>query len=218
MNPFDFIRNPILWIEMISKYRATHIQAPDFAYELTARKWPENGLTLDINLSSLEHAINAAEPIQSASMNHFYDTFAPLGLPPNVIKPTYGLAEHTVFVCQGGTQHLHVNKQVLEEQGKIEMLDDDDDDNQNRKEMIGCGYPRKTPDLDLRIVNTDTLEELPDGHVGEIWLSSPSKALGYYGANEASNQVFEAQLVSSSINEDQGKKARTLYLRTGDLG
>lgn len=55
--------------------------------------------------------INAAEPVDGNSLDAFIRTFRPLGLrgPPKdgdeghgVVFPTYGLAEHTVFVCGGG--------------------------------------------------------------------------------------------------------------------
>ena len=39
MSPLTFIKNPSLWMEMSSKYKATHTQAPNFAYKLTARKF-----------------------------------------------------------------------------------------------------------------------------------------------------------------------------------
>lgn len=58
--------------------------------------------------------INAAEPVDSAAISEFYDTFGPLGLPRGVVIPTYGLAEHTVFVCSGGRTLLHLDKASLE--------------------------------------------------------------------------------------------------------
>lgn len=42
------------------------------------------------------------------------ETFGPYGLREGVIKPTYGLAEHTVFVCSGGEQRLTVDRGALE--------------------------------------------------------------------------------------------------------
>ena len=45
--------------------------------------------------------INAAEPVDAAALDNFIETFRPFGLPEHVVYPTYGLAEHTVFVCSG---------------------------------------------------------------------------------------------------------------------
>ncbi len=39
MSPISFIKNPVLWIQLMSRYKATHTQAPDFAYALAARKF-----------------------------------------------------------------------------------------------------------------------------------------------------------------------------------
>ena len=50
--------------------------------------------------------INAAEPVEVADMKAFYSAFEQYGLNTGVIYPTYGLAEHTVYVCSNGKQVL----------------------------------------------------------------------------------------------------------------
>jgi hypothetical protein len=77
-----------------------------------------------LDLSSVRHMINAAEPVDGPSLDAFTAAFRPLGLRcapspaddpssssiisndgeegSGVVFPTYGLAEHTVFVCGGG--------------------------------------------------------------------------------------------------------------------
>lgn len=69
----------------------------------------------------MQHLINAAEPIDAGDLEAFDATFGGArtegggcGLPRGVVFPTYGLAEHTVFVCSGGTQRLRVDKRALE--------------------------------------------------------------------------------------------------------
>ena len=39
LSPVSFIRDPPLWVRLISRHRGTHMQAPNFAYALTARKF-----------------------------------------------------------------------------------------------------------------------------------------------------------------------------------
>lgn len=51
----------------------------------------------------MRHIINAAEPVDIAAISAFYEDFVPFGLHPNCIVPTYGLAEHTVYVCSAET-------------------------------------------------------------------------------------------------------------------
>uniref|UniRef100_A0A7S4I4Q8 AMP-dependent synthetase/ligase domain-containing protein n=1 Tax=Odontella aurita TaxID=265563 RepID=A0A7S4I4Q8_9STRA len=117
MSPLTFLQRPMMWIEAVSKYGGTHLQAPNFAFKLTARKFdPKSYPPGWLKLNSVRHIINGAEPCTSSSMDAFQDAFGVYGLRGEVMFPTYGLAEHTVFVCSGGTQRLRVRKRELEVQ------------------------------------------------------------------------------------------------------
>ena len=48
----------------------------------------------------------------------------------------------------------------------------------NRHRLRSCGLPG--PGVELRIVDTDTLEDLPVGEVGEIWIRSGQVMKGYW--------------------------------------
>jgi acyl-CoA synthetase (AMP-forming)/AMP-acid ligase II len=206
MSPLSFLQRPMLWIEAVSKYQATHCQAPNFAFKLTARKFQaSNYVNKPLKLKSLKHIINAAEPVDEEGMKVFKKEFEPFGL-GNVIFPTYGLAEHTVFVCSGGTQIIGVVKEKLEVDGEVVLSDTKDSDAISR--LVGCGYPARQG-VDVRIVNRETCNELGEGKVGEIWVSSPSKAAGYFRKGPETKAEFQATL------EGNGEKR---FLRTGDLG
>ncbi|KAG7386653.1 hypothetical protein PHYPSEUDO_015437 [Phytophthora pseudosyringae] len=220
LSPFSFIRDPCLWLRLVSKHRATHLQAPNFAYSLLARK--SDRLTVGVprgehvDLSSVRHMINGAEPIQGEAIDNFYRAFSPFGLPAGVVKPTYGLAEHTVYVCGGGQQRLWVDKQALESNRVFRVVEKSNTAGPV-KEMIGCGAPsRKDYGIDVRVVDAETGEEKPEGETGEIWISSASKAQGYYHvwhgeeSSKQSTEAFEAKVVGDT----EGKT----FLRTGDLG
>ena len=118
LSPISFLKNPVQWIKSMSEFGATHTQAPNFAYALVTRKYLEMHAaarqSMKLDLSTLQHMINAAEPVDDDALNMFFETFSPFGLPPNVIFPTYGLAESTVFVCSGGSQRLEVVRASLE--------------------------------------------------------------------------------------------------------
>lgn len=206
MSPITFIKNPPLWLQLISKYKATHIQAPNFAYLLTARKFTQNNVNLD--LSSLRHMFNAAEPVTEMAINRFLEVTSKYGVKAESMKPGYGLAEHVVYVCDGGKLKLKVNKQILETTNTVEILKDDDD-NIPFTIVMGCGKPNKNPSIDLRIVDINLLQTLGEDKVGEVWINSPSKADGYYNLEELSKEDFHCKL-----NEKESAE----YLRTGDLG
>jgi acyl-CoA synthetase (AMP-forming)/AMP-acid ligase II len=206
MSPLSFLQRPMLWMEAVSKYQATHLQAPNFAFKLTARKsTPEK-----LDLSSVRHVINGAEPVDEDSMESFYKAFGKSGLREHVIFPTYGLAEHTVFVCSGGKQRLSVSKRALEVDGLVTIVDDNGSNSNSSdvSRLVGCGYPARHG-VDVKIVNTDH-EALEDNIVGEIWIHSPSKAAGYFDKPEQSKEDFHAHL--------KGRQSTDGYLRSGDLG
>jgi acyl-CoA synthetase (AMP-forming)/AMP-acid ligase II len=223
MSPLTFLQRPMIWMEAISQFKATHLQAPNFAYKLTARKFQEQltktgrPLASLMDVSSVRHAINAAEPVDVESMTSFYKSFEPYGL-QRVIFPTYGLAEHTVFVCSGGKQVLHVNKEELEVHGRVKVLTKEDTEaaSESVSVMVGCGYP-SSQQIDVQIVKHDGLDNesgafadvLKEDCVGEIWIRSPSKAAGYYGKPQETQEDFHALL--PGLDQDG-------YLRTGDLG
>lgn len=174
---------------------------------------------MSLNLASVRHVINAAEPVDEESLNVFYKTFTPFGFTPGVIYPTYGLAEHTVFVCSGGKQRLSVDKHELEVNGIVKVVSDSDRTILGGiSRLVGCGFP-SSQRVDVKIVKAE--DEVENDHegssfssvdedvVGEIWISSPSKAAGYYHKEVETKHDFEASLHGDSV---------TRYLRTGDLG
>jgi acyl-CoA synthetase (AMP-forming)/AMP-acid ligase II len=98
---------------------------------------------------------------------------------------------------------------------------------------VSCSVVSKLYDITIKIVDTETFEELEEGKVGEIWINSPSKALGYFGQIEKTKEIFQAKIsktlptsttpfssTSSCVNDEfTFSDATTVdYLRTGDLG
>lgn len=230
MSPIAFLQRPIGWLEAVSEYRGTHLQAPNFAFGLTARKFNAEeyynglgGLTVNedgkqvkpLDLSSIQHIVNGAEPVTEKSMSVFEKQFAPFGLPSGVIFPTYGLAEHTVFVCSGGKGKIAVKKKELEEDNKIIVVDQIGAQKpEGTNYFIGCGFPINQ-NIDVRIVDPVRRVSLPDGTVGEIWVNSPSKAIKYYGKD-----VKETKAEFHALLENMKDTSMKFggYLRSGDLG
>jgi acyl-CoA synthetase (AMP-forming)/AMP-acid ligase II len=229
MSPIAFLQRPMAWMEAVSEYRATHLQAPNFAFGLTARKFEPDGYynglggettnkdgkkVKPLDLSCLQHVINGAEPVTVNSIKAYEKAFKPFGLrtEPSVIFPTYGLAEHTVFVCSGGQGKLQVKKKDLEQEGKAVIIDDGAVS--DTVTLVGCGFPQNQ-NIDVRIVEPVSRRLLPDDRVGEIWVNSPSKALKYYG-KDAKETEEEFHAIIENMKEASIKFGG--FLRTGDLG
>jgi len=232
MSPLTYLQRPAMWIEAVSKYRGTHLQVPNFALKLTARKFDKSkyastggSTAATIDLSSVKHIINAAEPVTEESIEAFCDVFCPFGLDKNVIYPTYGLAEHTVFVCSGGKQRLTVSKHALEIDGIVKQVNaaNATGDDTTTSRLIGCGYPAKQ-NVDVQIVSPESFAALGQDLVGEIWIRSDSKAAGYYNKSFETKRDFCALIGNTNVLKDTGNDSSVVvdtskgYLRSGDLG
>jgi acyl-CoA synthetase (AMP-forming)/AMP-acid ligase II/aryl carrier-like protein len=129
-SPLDFLKAPLSWLELASKHRATHLQAPNFAYALAARRAREaaargggGGGMPRLDLSTVRHAFNAAEPVTLGALRDFAAAFCgPAGFPPHALAPGYGLAENCVYVCDGGTRVVWVAREALESANMARVL------------------------------------------------------------------------------------------------
>lgn len=191
-SPMTFIKNPLLWLETISKYRGTHSAGPNFSFELVVRRLEvEKNKIRKYDLSSMIFLMIAAEPVRQKTLKRFIELTSPYGLSQYVMAPGYGLAENCVFVsCAYG-------------EGKPIVVD--------WQGRVCCGYvnPNDT-DVNIRIVDPETGEEQKEsGKEGEIWISSPSAGIGYWGREELSESTFR-----NKLENHPGAS----YTRTGDLG
>lgn len=69
------------------------------------------------------------------------------------------------------------------------------------------------------IVDPIGTDELPDGHVGEIWLQGNNIGRGYWGRPEDTEKVFHARLGARQPKGHAGEAdIEGDWLRTGDMG
>ncbi|MBC7983801.1 MAG: fatty acyl-AMP ligase, partial [Candidatus Obscuribacterales bacterium] len=204
MAPVAFLQRPIRWLRAISRYRPHVSGAPNFAYDLCVDKIPA-AQREGLDLSSWTVAFNGAEPIRHATLERFVDAFAPYGFKAKSFYPCYGMAEATLIVSGGAASqppnYKWVDKARLAQQSIVE------DDKTRGQALVGCGSARLGQTI--RIVDVATHTPCPEGAVGEIWLSGPSVAEGYWDRPELNEEVFNAHIVGSNAGP---------YLRTGDLG
>lgn len=206
MSPFAFIKRPMHWLGAISRYKGTHSQAPNFAYDHCVRKIsPEQRSTLD--LSSWRAAGNAAEPINPKVLESFLEAFKSCGFRAQAFCPAYGLAEDTLLVSSSRQTDAPVlcklDAAALE---KNRIVDASKHDFIVRT-VVGCG--RLVGNTLVAIVNPETLTKCAPDQVGEIWVSDPSVAQGYWNRLEETERTFGAHLA------DTGEGP---FLRTQDLG
>ena len=209
-SPTSFIQRPALWLETITKYRATASSAPNFAYEHCLRPGRISQAILEqLDLSSLKILMAAAEPIKPSVYRTFLQTFQPYGLKPESFVVAYGLAENTLAVSAYGRNILSLNKTALA-CGQVRPTEEVSEVG-SATHILSCGRP--LGDNEVAIVDPDSLHRVAEGQVGEIWVTGASRCVGYWKRPEVSHEIFEANIVGDTVADP----ARP-FLRTGDMG
>ena len=206
MPPASFLQYPNLWLSAVTKYKGTCIGAPNFAYDLCARRvTPEQMVSLD--LSTVDLAYCGSEPIRASTIETFSRTFRHAGFQSSAFYPCYGLAEATLFATGG--RKIDPPTVIFVSAAKLEanQVEEAGVTFENARTIVGCG--RAWLDEQLVIVNPDTRCLCPIGEVGEIWIAGRHIAQGYWNNTVESDRVFNANLAADRT---------TQYLRTGDFG
>jgi fatty-acyl-CoA synthase len=219
MSPTAFIRRPHRWINALSdasRHGRVVTAAPNFAYELTAQRGlPAPGA--DIDLSNVVMIIGS-EPVSMPAITAFNEAFAPYGLPRTAIKPSYGIAEATLFVAtidpDVEATVLHLGREQLGAGRAVPVAPDAPD----AVAAVSCG--RVARSLWAVIVDAETGQELPDGHIAEIWLHGDNVTAGYWNRPDETRRVFGARLRCRLAQGSHAERAPIdgVWLRTGDLG
>jgi fatty acid CoA ligase FadD28 len=206
-SPVAFLSRPARWLQLLASHPHAFSAGPNFAFEVAARKVSDEELA-GCDLGDVIGIINGSERVQPATLKRFTDRFAPYHLPAKALRPSYGMAEATVYlvVRQAGEppRTVHFDSGELAA-GRAEPCE-----SPYGTALVSYGVPRSPI---LRIVDPDTCVERPAGTIGEIWAHGDNIAAGYWGKPEETAQTFGAELSSSS----PAIPARP-WLRTGDLG
>lgn len=204
MSPLDFLSNPFKWLRLLSDKRATASAGPNFAYDLCARRVTDEERST-IDLSGWRVAVNGAEPVRADTLHRFYERFSPCGFRMEAFKPSYGLAESTLYICganKSGPSVLHVDKHELEK-GVVKTASNS---LSSTRSLVSCGIPAK--DVKLKIVDGQSTEDMGEDRVGEIWLWHTSSSSGYWNQPDKNKEIF-----SLFTKDDKGP-----LVRTGDVG
>ena len=167
------------------------------------RRRPSSVLELDLSRWSV--AFNGAEPVRPDTLDRFAHAFAPAGFRREAFLPCYGLAEATLLVSGSPPSHspvvLSVDAAAL---GRDEIAEQSGV-NEGRQ-LAGSGQVA----AGHRVVVVDAATSMPcaQNRVGEIWVTGPSVACGYWKQPTETQKVFRAML-----DDSDGP-----FLRTGDLG
>ncbi|ORV94334.1 acyl-CoA synthetase [Mycobacterium interjectum] len=205
-SPVAFLERPARWVQALARNPHAFSAAPNFAYDLAARKTTEADLA-GLDLGGVVGIISGAERVEPATLQRFVDRFAHFNFRDHMVRPSYGLAEATVFVTAGtwsdSSGAVHFDAAELSA-GRVQRCAED-----TGTALVKYKVPQSPT---LRIVDSDG-RECPPGVVGEIWIHGPNVADGYWGKPPEEQRCFGAVLAEPSPGTPEGP-----WLRTGDLG
>lgn len=203
--PASLARNPLGWLHLLTRHRATVSMAPNFAFAQCVSRMTESSLE-GLDLSCLKVMINAAEPVRLETMQRFISAFAGSGFDPAAFRVAYGLAEATLLASSGWNRReplaINVDRAALVAKSVVAVVETSD----NNRRLVSSGVP--CGDLHIAIVDPESREELSGPRVGEIWLKGSSVCQGFWRRPGDTEAVFGAMT----------SKGEGPYLRTGDLG
>ncbi len=205
MEPHAFVQQPLRWLRLLSRYPGAVAAAPNFAFDYCVDRVREEDRD-GLSLGRVAVLINGSEPVRAQTVQRFHQAFAGAGLLRSVMRPSYGLAEATVFVaaCPAGEEPaVTAFDRVALAAGRGQVVEP----GAAATQLVACG---RTVGQDIAIVDPVTRCRVPDQCVGEVWVRGPNVGQGYFGRVRDSDGVFGAVLAGG---EDAGG-----WLRTGDLG
>jgi long-chain fatty acid adenylyltransferase FadD28 len=206
-SPVSFLQQPARWMHLLARNSHALSAAPNFAFELAARKTSDDDMA-GLDLGNVLSILNGSERVQPATLQRFTERFACFNLQDRVLRPSYGMAEATLYVStrEAGQppQIVHFESENLTAGHAKRRASG------GGTSLVSYGVPRSPM---VRIVDPETSSECPSGTTGEIWVHGGNVATGYWQKPQETEQTFGATLVAPSAGTPERP-----WLRTGDLG
>ena len=212
-SPIAFLQRPARWLQLMANGgesvggRGAFSAAPNFAFELATGKTSDEDLA-GFDLGGILTILSGSERVQPATLKRFSDRFAHFNLQESVLRPSYGLAEATVYAATSAA-------------GKPPTIVEFDADELSAGQANRRAGEGSTPLISyevpesptVRVVDPDTCTECPEGAVGEIWIHGDNVAVGYWNKPAETERTFGGTLAAASDGTPEGP-----WLKTGDSG
>jgi long chain fatty acid CoA FadD26 len=208
-SPLAFLAKPASWMQLMAQNPLCFSGAPNFAFELAARRTSDADME-GRDLSRVHGILSGAERVHHGTVKRFIDRFAKFGLTEKVIRPSYGLAEATLYVASPPISPTVRTARFDLQELAAGVAERCKAKQETGTELVSYGPPQA---YEVRIVDPETGIEKPAGSIGEIWTRGDNVALGYWRKPELTTRVFRARINNPSEGTVAGP-----WLRTGDLG
>ena len=194
-----FVRRPGMWLDLISKHRATISYAPTFGYDLACRR-ASLAIAAGLDLSSWRVAGLGGDMIRPEPLRAFAAAYAPAGFDPGAFVASYGMAEATLALTLTPSHHgLRTDTADVDRLERDGVAAAPGKATRRQREFALCGQVLAGHELEVRDARGNVLG---DRQVGLIFAAGPSLMKTYFGAPEETAKV---------LSPDG-------WLDTGDLG
>jgi 1-acyl-sn-glycerol-3-phosphate acyltransferase len=176
LSPLAFLARPVRWLHAIHAHRATVSAAPNFAFDLCARRLTDGEIG-GLDLSSWRLALNGSEPVSPATIDRFTRRFGPRGFRASAMCPVYGLAEASVALTippPGGPRVDTIARTAFQEAGRAVRASPSEP---APLCFVSCGPP--LPRHEVCVVDRDG-RALGERVEGRIEFRGPSVTEGYW--------------------------------------
>jgi acyl-CoA synthetase (AMP-forming)/AMP-acid ligase II/thioesterase domain-containing protein/NAD(P)-dependent dehydrogenase (short-subunit alcohol dehydrogenase family) len=164
----DFMAHPPVWLDWIERYRASVLNAANFALGLVNEHAAEVSARAR-DLSSLRVIFLAAEPVVARTCRRFAELLAPHGFAPEAMRPAWGMTETCCIFTSSDRLTLELAQR--------DHVDD----------AVEVGAP--LPGCRLRIVDAEH-RPVPEGSVGHLQVAGTRITSGYFRNAEESAKVW----------------------------
>ena len=189
LQPEHFVAKPLLWLDVMSRTRATVSGGPNFAYGLCAARISDAELE-QLDLSHWRVALVGAENVRVSTLRRFAKRTAVCGFDELAFTPAYGLAEATLgvtYASPGRPLKTCSLPPVLDIGTRVE-------ETREGRSYVSVGTP--LPDISVEIRDAEH-RALPERHVGRVWISSPSLMAGYWARPQETEKVLHGRWLDS---------------------
>ena len=212
-SPIAFLQRPARWLQLMATGgesvggRGAFSAAPNFAFELATGKTKDEDLA-GFDLGNVLTILSGSERVQPATLKRFSDRFAQFNLQESVLRPSYGLAEATVYAA---TSAPGKPPTIIEfDADELSAGQAKRREGEGTTPLISYEVPQSPT---VRVVDPDTCTECPEAIVGEIWLHGDNVAIGYWNKPAETDRTFGGTLVAACDGTPEGP-----WLKTGDSG
>ncbi|MBU2985630.1 amino acid adenylation domain-containing protein [Saccharophagus degradans] len=185
-----YLWSPVIWFQMVHKYRATILGSPNFGYRHFLKFYKRRSAkAFNWDLSCVKTIINGAESISASLCHEFLNEMEQYGLRAESMRPGYGLAEASLVVSLSnlgdGVREISVHREKMNMGEKVEILDAQ---NEHAVQLVDCGPI--FPSTEVRITNAER-EVLNDGVIGQIEIRGANVTSGYYNNADATAKAID---------------------------